>query len=109
MGLESLRTSTTTLTARVRELETRTQAQDSEHVTIASDLVNLKLENDKLLDENEGLKIEVEELRKIADAQPAEVEERLKEEMERIMQRNIEVQNENRSLKEECEELEGQA
>ncbi|KAI7661105.1 RabGAP/TBC, partial [Hortaea werneckii] len=106
--LESLRTSTTTLTARVRELETRTQAQDSEHVTIASDLVNLKLENDKLLDENEGLKMKVEELRKIADAQPAEVEEKLKEEMERIMQRNIEVQNENRSLKEECEELEGQ-
>ncbi|KAI7089089.1 RabGAP/TBC [Hortaea werneckii] len=106
--LESLRTSTTTLTARVRELEARTQAQDSEHVTIASDLVNLKLENDKLLDENEGLKMKVEELRKIADAQPAEVEEKLKEEMERIMQRNIEVQNENRSLKEECEELEGQ-
>ena len=35
-------------------------------------------------------------------------DEKLKEEMERIMQRNIEVQNENRSLKEECEELEGQ-
>ena len=52
--------------------------------------------------------MKVEELRKIADAQPAEVEEKLKEEMERIMQRNIEVQNENRSLKEECEELEGQ-
>merc|ERR1711939_278551 len=75
MGLESLRTSTTTLTARVRELETRTQAQDSEHVTIASDLVNLKLENDKLLDENEGLKMKVEELRKIADAQPGQVVE----------------------------------
>ena len=75
-------------------------------MNIASELVNLKLSNDSLLDENEVLKIKVEELQKIADAQPAEVEERLKEEMERIMQRNIEVQNENRSLREECEEME---
>lgn len=104
--LDSLRAASTTLTSRVRDLESRTQEQDTEHVFIASELVNLKLQNDRLLDENEGFKMKVEELSKIADAQPAEVEAKLKDEMERIMQRNIEVQNENRSLKEECEELE---
>jgi len=104
--LESLRTSNVLMTSRIRALEERTQQQDTEHVFIASDIVNLKISNDALLDENEGLKMKVEELHKIADAQPAEVEEKLKEEMDRIMQRNIEVQNENRGLKEEVGEME---
>ncbi|KAK5116064.1 hypothetical protein LTR85_009346 [Meristemomyces frigidus] len=104
--METLRSFNTQLTSRIKALEERTQQQDTEHVAIASDLVKLKVQNDSLLDENEGLKMKVEELQKIADAQPAEVEQKLKEEMDRIMQRNIEVQNENRALKEECEEME---
>ncbi|KAK5136857.1 hypothetical protein LTR08_001779 [Meristemomyces frigidus] len=104
--VETLRSSNVSLTSRIKGLEERTQQQDTEHVAIASDLVKLKVQNDALLDENEGLKMKVEELQKIADGQPAEVESRLKEEMDRIMQRNIEVQNENRALKEECEEME---
>ncbi|KAK6396131.1 hypothetical protein LTR65_010241 [Meristemomyces frigidus] len=104
--IESLRSANAALTSRVKALEERTQQHDTEHVAIASDLVKLKVQNDALLDENEGLKMKVEELQKIADAQPAEVEQKLKGEMDRIMQRNIEVQNENRALKEECEEME---
>lgn len=106
LELESLRSSNTLLTSKVKNLEDRVQAHDTEHVGIASDLVRLKVENDTLLDENEGLRLQVEELRKVVDAQPAEVEERLKSEMERIMQRNIEVQNENRAVKEEMDEME---
>ncbi|KAF2768047.1 RabGAP/TBC, partial [Teratosphaeria nubilosa] len=104
--IETLRLTNATLSARVKALEERTQAQDAEHVTIAGELVSLKVQNDALLDENEGLKMKVEELSKVVDVQPAEVENRLKEEMDRIMQRNMEVQNENRSLKEEAEEME---
>ena len=104
--LETLRTSNATLTTKVRILEGRTQAQDTEHVTLAGDLVRIKVENDSLLDENEGLKIKMEELQKMVDAQPAEVEKTLKEEMDRILQRNSEVQSENRVLKEEMEEME---
>ena len=104
--LENLRTSNVALTARVKALEERVQQHDSEHVNIAQDLVKVKLENDTLLDENEGLKLKVGELQKMIDAQPAEVEQKLKDEMDRIMQRNIEVQNENRHLKEEMDEME---
>jgi len=104
--LETLRSTNHSLTARVKSLEERTQQHDTEHVSIAGDLVKLKVENDQLQDENEGLKMKVEELQKLVDAQPAEVERKLKEEMDRIMQRNIEVQNENRALKEEAEEME---
>lgn len=104
--IEHLRTTNATLTTRVKALEERAQQHDTEHVTIAQDLVTLKVENDSLLDANEALKIQVVELQKMVDAQPAEVEDRLKAEMDRIMTRNIEVQNENRGLKEEMAEME---
>ena len=104
--LETLRNANANLTARVKGLEDRTQQQDTEHVSIAGDLVRIKVENDGLLDENEGLKMKIEELQKLVDAQPAELEAKLKGEMDRILQRNSEVQNENRLLKEEQEEME---
>ncbi|CAK4032472.1 GTPase-activating GYP5 [Lecanosticta acicola] len=104
--LETLRTTNIALTNRVKALEERVQQSDTEHVDIAQDLVKCKVENETLHDENEGLKLKVTELQKMVDAQPAEVEEKLKEEMDRIMQRNIEVQNENRAVKEEMDEME---
>jgi len=48
----------------------------------------------------------VQQLQTIVDAQPGEVEERLRSEMDRIMTRNIEVQNENRALEESTAEME---
>jgi hypothetical protein len=73
---------------------------------MAHDLVRLKVENDALLDTNEGLKLQTTELQRLLDAQPAELEQKLKSEMDRIMTRNIEVQNENRHLKDEIDEME---
>ena len=104
--LETLRSGHSHLTAYVRTLEERAQQHDVEHVNIASDMVRLKMDNDTLADDNEGLKFQVVELQKMVDQQPAEVEAKLKAEMDRIMQRNIEVQNENRALKEEMDEME---
>lgn len=104
--LESLRSANAVLTTRVKALEERTQQQDQEHVTLASDLVRAKMEVDRLLDDNEVLEMKVQELTGMVERQPAEVEARLQGEMERIMQRNSEVQNENRSVREEMEEME---
>lgn len=106
--LETLRSSHTHLTSYVRTLEERAQQHDVEHVNMASDMVRLKMDNDTLADDNEGLKVQVVELQKMVDKQPEEVEEKLKSEMDRIMQRNIEVQNENRALKEEMDEMESE-
>ncbi|KAF2479068.1 rab-GTPase-TBC domain-containing protein [Neohortaea acidophila] len=104
--LENLRTSNGTLSARVKVLEERTEQQDNDHVSIAGDVVRIKVENDGLLDENEELKVKVEELQKLVDSQPAELEAKFKEEMARVLERNSEVQSENRVLKEEVEEME---
>jgi hypothetical protein len=104
--IEALRTHNASLSAEVKVLRERAQQYDSEHVVIASDLVRIKVENDGLQDSNEALRTQVTELQKMVDLQPAEVEEKLKSEMDRIMQRNIEVQNENRNIKEEMDEME---
>lgn len=104
--LDKLRSNNTTLTSKVKTLEERVQQHDTEHVGIASDLVRTKVENESLNDVNESLKMQVDELRKMVETQPAEVEARLEQEMQRIMVRNVEVQNQNRMLEDQMEEME---
>ena len=99
---ENLRTAN----AKIKSLEERAQKHDADHVSIAQELVTLKVENDQLRDDKEGLEIQVQDLKRMVDTQPAEVEARLKAEMDRIMTRNIEVQNESRGIKEEMDEME---
>ncbi|KMU88869.1 GTPase-activating protein GYP5 [Coccidioides immitis H538.4] len=95
-----------TQAARIRSLEEHAEKSDKEHVQIASELVRIKVENEELKDSNEGLKVEVAELKVVVDRQPAELEEKLRTEMDRIMKRNIEVQNENRAMEEQMAEME---
>ena len=104
--IEDLRTQVHKLTSKVRSLEENAEKSDIEHVQAASDLVRLKVTNDDLQDTNESLKGQVEELRKLVDTQAAEVEERLKGEMDIVMQRNSEVHNANRALEEQLGEME---
>ena len=103
---ESLRSANASLSLKVRSLEARTETSDTEHVQMASELVRTKVENQELQDEVESLKGQVQELRSLVERQPEEVETRLKEEMDRIMTRNLEVQNENRGLEEQMADME---
>ncbi|ORY11587.1 rab-GTPase-TBC domain-domain-containing protein [Clohesyomyces aquaticus] len=104
--LHGLKDKVTFLEAKVRQLEHRAEQSDTEHVQIASELVKTKVENENLGDENETLKTKVEELQKIVQSQPEEVEARLKNQMEDVMQKNIVVHNENRALEEQMQEME---
>lgn len=104
--LETLRSSVTNLSSKVRRLEESAEKSDAEHVSIASDLVRTKVENESLKDENEGLRGQVEELRRVVQTQTEEVEARLRGEMESVMQRNVEIFGENRRLDEELGEME---
>lgn len=103
---EALRASNLTLTLQARQLSDRCEQSDAEHVQLASDLVRTKVENERLADENEALQTRVKELQAIVQAQPGEVEDKLRQEMDRIMKRNIEVQNENRALEDSQAEME---
>lgn len=105
-AIENLRSTIATQTAKIRNLEERAEKSDTEHVQIATDLVRLKVENQELHDSNESLRGQVQELKKIVESEAAAVEARLKGEMDRVMQRNIEVQNENRLMEESMAEME---
>ena len=106
MELQGLKDRTAMLEKKVRMLEHRAEQSDTEHVQVASELIKTKVENETLADENEILKTKGEELQKIVDTQAAEVEARLKSEMETVMQKNIVVHNENRALEESMAEME---
>lgn len=104
--MENYRSTIATQAAKIRSLEERAEKSDTEHVQIATDLVRIKLENQELSDNNESLRGQAEELKKVVESEAATVEARLKGEMERVMRRNIEVQNENRLMEESMTEME---
>ena len=104
--IEALRSANASFSLRIRALEERTQKSDTEHVQMASELVRTKVENQELMDEVESLKGQTDEYKTLLEKQEQEVEARLQDEMERIMQRNAEVQGENRGLEEQMSEME---
>lgn len=104
--LHGLKDKVGSLETKVRLLESRAEQSDMEHVQVASELIKTKVENEQVGEENETLRMKVEELQKIVSSQPEEVEARLKNEMETVMQKNIVVHNENRALEEQMAEME---
>ncbi len=104
--VEGLKSSNASLSIKVRSLEERIEKFDTEHVQVASELVRTKVENEELKDEVENLKAQLDELKGALETQPQEVEAKLREEMDRILQRNLEVHNENRALEEQMSEME---
>jgi len=104
--LETLKSNNGSLTLQVKRLEQSLAELNREHIELANAMVQGKMENAKLADENEALKEEVAQLKAVVEAQPAEVEGKLKEEMDRIMERNLEVMSMNRELEEQVASLE---
>ena len=103
---DNLRSANASLALKIRALEERAEKSDTDHVQMVNEMIQSKVHGEELKTANEELLVEVAELKKIVAAQPGEVEARLKAEMERIMSRNIEVQNENRGLEEQMAEME---
>ncbi|RPB00948.1 RabGAP/TBC [Choiromyces venosus 120613-1] len=106
MELDTLRRMNASLMIKVKGLEEQNEELNREYVRIASSEVGLKVQNDQLADENEVLKAKVEGLKEIVDKQPQEIEQRFKEEMDKLMTRNLEVHTENQNLEESMLEME---
>jgi hypothetical protein len=103
---EILRSANASLALKIRSLEERAEKSDTDHVQMATEMIRSKMENEELRAANKELLAEVAELKRIVAAQPEEIELRLKAEMDRIMSRNMEVQNENRALEEQLTDME---
>ena len=103
---DNLRAANASLALKIRGLEGRAEKGDADHVQMASEMIRSKVETEEVKAKNEELKEELQGLKATVARQPGEVEARLQKEMERIMSRNIEVQNENRALEEGMAEME---
>ncbi|KAH0499101.1 hypothetical protein TgHK011_006317 [Trichoderma gracile] len=104
--LKELRTSNQALTIQVRKLEERVEVCDREQADLATELVHTKVENDELKDEVEALRNQVQELKKVIEKQPYEMEETWKLERDDLMKRNEKVHLENEKVERELAELE---
>jgi len=106
--LDGLKVMNASLTIKVRKLEDRIEACDTEQAAMATELVHTKVENEELKDENESLKGQVRELRIVIEKQPEEIEEAWKLERDDLMKRNEKVHEENQRLEQELTALEEQ-
>ncbi|KAK9451571.1 rab-GTPase-TBC domain-containing protein [Limtongia smithiae] len=107
--MDNLKTQNGKLNLQIKRLEASLATLNAEHIDVANQMIQGKVENEKLKDENtdlatenETLKKNVEELNATIEAMPAkieqEIEAKLRTEMEDLMKRNLEVMDINRTL-----------
>ncbi|BFZ57265.1 GTPase-activating protein [Savitreella phatthalungensis] len=101
-----LRTSNVTLQASVRRLEEELEKLNTEHIELANELVSVKVARAKVDDENESLRTTVDDLKRIVDKQPQEVELKFKEQLDEQAQTSRHVAAENRKLQDQLAAIE---
>ncbi|KAK9379862.1 rab-GTPase-TBC domain-containing protein [Kockiozyma suomiensis] len=117
--IEHLRTVNGQLTLQIKRLEASLATLNVEHIEVANEMVQGKVEIEKLKDENSDLKTENAELIKkneelstqletLPATVQAEVEAKLKGEMDELMKRNLEVMDMNRTLEDQLASTESQ-
>ena len=99
--IEQLKHTNHHLASRVKKLEEELELLSKEHVDLLNGMVVKNMENSCLSEENTQLVQQVEELKIVVEKQPIEVEDRFKAEMDRLMNRQLEVHTENQDLEEQ--------
>ncbi|KAG0078310.1 GTPase-activating protein [Linnemannia elongata] len=103
---ESLRESNRQLSMHVRRLEGSLHTLNKEHVDLAKELISRKVEMAQLQDQNDVLLQKVSDLTRMVDAQGKEVEDRYKDEIQAVMEKNVELVRKNEQADEQCSLLE---
>ncbi|KAF8943731.1 GTPase-activating protein [Haplosporangium gracile] len=103
---ESLRESNRQLSMHVRRLEGSLHTLNKEHVDLAKELISRKVEMAQLQDQNDVLLQKVSDLTRMVDAQGKEVEDRYKDEIQAVMEKNVALVRKNEQADEQCSFLE---
>ncbi|KAG5440442.1 hypothetical protein PCK2_000470 [Pneumocystis canis] len=103
-----LRSENSSLSLKIKNLEASLDTLNKEHIKLANTMVQNKMQIACLIDENESLTSEVSRLKLTIESQPAEIEERLRSEIENIMNKNLQVMDKNRILEDQMEEIENE-
>jgi len=82
------------------------QTLNREHIDIANELINTKMELARVKDENDSLHHTVSDLRKSLESTPARIESRFQEEMDVLANKNIDLVTRNTQLEDQLANLE---
>ncbi|KAG4304821.1 hypothetical protein PORY_001874 [Pneumocystis oryctolagi] len=103
-----LRSQNSSLSLKIKNLEESLDVLNKEHIKLANTMIQNKMQIACLIDENEGLASEVSQLKLTIESQPIEIENRMKSEMQRIIDKNAQVMNKNRVLEDQMAEMENE-
>lgn len=104
--VEALRSSNGQLTMQVRRLESSLAELNKEHVQVANEMVQGKLEIAGLQDENEELKSELAEMKEATKDQSLLADKKLREEMDQIREHNNTLEETKERLENQLNNLE---
>lgn len=99
----------------LRKIENDYSVLNKEHITIANELIENRLRMETLQDENKDLHLIIDDLKKQLEREiykqklpnpDAQIPTDLKEDLNKTMERNLEVMNENEELRERLDKLE---
>ncbi|GAB5588134.1 GTPase-activating protein [Umbelopsis nana] len=104
--LDTLKKQNKQLKDSVKRLENSVNQLNTEHIAVANRLIESKLEMARLNDENDALHQQSNELKRALDTLPAEVEARVKDEMEILCTKNAALVERNSALEEQLSYME---
>ncbi len=105
-AIDKLRSNNSQLSSRVKQLEGSLQTLNREHVELANELINTRMDLAKSIDENNELHSTAVELRKTIETQPAEIEAKLRDEMNILAEKNVSLVQKNNVLEDQLANLE---
>jgi chromosome segregation ATPase len=90
----------------IRQVDHEYTELNQDHTTLAAELITAKMDIVRIHNENEVLRQQTNELKKTLDSLPAEVEARVKEEMEILFTKNSVLVERNSALEEQLKYME---
>ncbi|KAI8985394.1 hypothetical protein BDB01DRAFT_83754 [Pilobolus umbonatus] len=90
----------------IQMMETDYIDLNNKHNDVAAELITAKMDIARIHDENEGLRQQANELKKVLETLPSEVETRVKEEMEILYTKNAALVERNSALEDQLAYME---
>ncbi|KAI7900309.1 rab-GTPase-TBC domain-containing protein [Cokeromyces recurvatus] len=104
--IEVMRKKNRTLTEQCKSLEVEGNQVKKEYALVAEELITKKLELARIHDENDALKVQTTELRRMLDCIPEEIEQRVQSDMETLCLKNQALSQKNAQLQDQLADME---
>lgn len=104
--IENLKKQKKSLSETIRNLETNLKDINKEYALVANELIQSKMEVARIHDENDALRQQSQDLKRALETLPAEIEARVKEEMEILVTKNAALVQRNSALEDQMAYME---